>query len=74
MLSFKLRRIALANAGNLGGGSGPVIDASALPALLKAYQDVRTGTGMAVNARCRVGGGGADNLYFMYLIMQGVDE
>lgn len=42
MESFQLRRIALANAGNLGGGSGPLIDASALPALLKAYQDVRT--------------------------------
>lgn len=37
----QLRRIALANAGNLGGGSGPVIDASALPALLKAYQDIQ---------------------------------
>lgn len=65
MESFQLRRIALANAGNLGGGSGPVIDASALPALLKAYQDVRTR--LAVYARLWnffLGGGegGRENL------------
>ncbi|XP_078319655.1 phospholipid-transporting ATPase ABCA1-like isoform X1 [Crassostrea virginica] len=40
----QLRRFALANAGNLGGGGiggSPLIDASALPALLKAYQDIQ---------------------------------
>ncbi|XP_056020266.1 phospholipid-transporting ATPase ABCA1-like isoform X2 [Ostrea edulis] len=39
----ELQRFALANAGSLGGGggSGPTIDASALPALIRAYQDIQ---------------------------------